>query len=415
MMNITLNIPVKFEGLLRPARYKVYYGGRGGGKTENIAQVLIALALRKKQLILCTRMYQNSIFDSVHRVLSFWIYELKLQEYFDIQKQTIICRTTGSEFIFKGLQKSIGEIRSMKGVNIIWCDEAHSVTMDAWLFLDPTIRENNSEVWISYNPDKEDDATHVRFVTKAQPDSIIVPVNWYDNPYFPPVLETLRQNMLKYDLDNYGWVWEGECRKITEASVYNKKLAIETFDEPPEKTRFYHGLDFGFSVDPTVLLRSWTRPSEDGYGEDLMIDREAYGHQIELDEMPAFFDATVETARNWPIKADNARPECISYLSRQGYSISAAEKWKGSVEDGIAHIRAFRKVIIHETRCPNAVRDFRLYSYKVDKRTVDENGKPQVLPILEEKNDHAPDAARYALDGLIQMRGGLGVWQRLMK
>lgn len=413
-MQVALNIPAKFEGLLRPARYKIYKGGRGSGKTENFAQVIIARVMREKLLVLCTRMYQNSIDDSVYRVLVAWIYELKVERYFDIQAKKIICLITNSQIIFKGLQRNIAEIKSTKGVNIIWVEEADSVTMDTWLFLDPTIRENNSEVWISFNPNKEDDATNVRFVTKPQPDSIIVHVNWYDNPFFPPVLEKLRQNMLANDLDNYGWVWEGECRKITEAAVYNKKLTIKTFDDPPSDTRFYHGLDFGFSVDPTVLIRCWTAPSTEGFGEDIYIDREAYGHQIELDEMPAFFDATVETARNWHIKADNARPECISYLSRQGYGISAAEKWAGSVEDGIAHIRAFRNIIIHETRCPNTVRDFRLYSYKVDKRTVDENGKPQVLPILEEKNDHAPDAGRYALDGLIQQRGGIGVWQRLM-
>jgi phage terminase large subunit len=405
--SVDFQLPAKFAGLFSKHRYICYWGGRGSGKSVSIARALIARAHTEKLLILCTRQYQNSILDSVHRVLVSEIHSLGLQKWFEIQKATIYCPSSGSQFIFKGLQNNISEIKSLHGVNLVWVEEAQSVTEESYLILDPTLR-NNSQMFISFNPDQEDDATYKRFVLNPPPNCITEKVNWRDNPWFPPELETLRQYMLNDD--DYEWVWEGECRANAEAQVYRNKIEVCTFDEPPEKTRFYHGLDFGYSIDPTCLIRAWIAPSKDGIkgGEDLYIDREAYAHHLEIDEMADFFDRHVETARFWPIKADAARPETISYLCRQGLSVTAAEKWQGSVEDGIAHCRGFRKIYIHERLCPNTARDFRLYKYKIDKRTA------EILPTLEEKHDHAPDALRYSLDGLIQHRGGLGMWMRLI-
>jgi phage terminase large subunit len=404
----SLSLPSKFQFLFAPKRYLCCWGGRGGAKSISIARVLIARAHTERLLILCTRQYQNSILDSVHRTLVAEINSLGLNDWFEVQKTTIYCPSSGSQFIFKGLQNNIGEIKSLHGVNIVWVEEAQSVTEESWLVLDPTLR-SNSQMYISFNPDQRDDPTYKRFVVNPPPNCISVKVGWQDNPWFPQELEDLRRHMLNDD--DYDWVWEGECRENSNAQVYRHKFEIRTFDEPPERARFYHGLDFGYSVDPTCLIRCWIRPAEDGTpgGEDLMIDREAYAYHLEIDEMADFFDRHVETARFWPIKADAARPETISYLSRQGFSCTEAEKWNGSVEDGIAHVRGFRKVIIHERLCPNTARDFRMYKYKVDKKTND------VLPLLEDKNDHACDAVRYSLDGLIQHRGGIGMWMRLIK
>ena len=111
-------------------------------------------------------------------------------------------------------------------------------------------------------------------------------------------------------------------------------------------------------------------------------------------------------AREWPIKGDNSRPETISFLRRQGFNIDAADKWQGSVEDGITHLRGFEEIIIHE-RCKHTAAEARLYSYKVDKLTR------EILPVIVDKHNHCWDAIRYSLDGYIQARGGLGVWQRL--
>jgi len=404
----SFDLPEKFQALFWPGyRYRVFWGGRGGAKSISFARALLARAFTEKLLILCAREFQNSIQDSVLRTLATQIYELGLSAWFDIQRTTVICKTTGSEFIFKGLHNNITEIKSMSGVNICWVEEGSSMSEESFLILDPTLR-NNSELWISFNPSEATDPVYQRFVTTKPPNAIVVRVGYADNPWFPKELETLRLYMR--DEPDYGWIWEGECRENAEAAIFHGKVMVRTFDEAPEKTRFYHGLDFGFANDPTVLVRCWIRPSIDGYGEDLMIDREAYGHGVELDEMADWLDMCCETVRSgWGIKADSARPETISYLARQGFSITAAEKWPGSVEDGITHLRAFRHIVIHERLCPQTAREYRTYRYRLDKKDG------TILPLIEEKNDHAPDATRYALDGMIQKRGGLGVWQRLVK
>ena len=122
----------------------------------------------------------------------------------------------------------------------------------------------------------------------------------------------------------------------------------------------------------------------------------------------AYSAVHVPGAREWPIMADCARPETISYIRRQGFNISAAEKWPGCVEDGIAHIRGFEQIVIHE-RCKHMADEASLYSYKVDAKTN------QVLPLVVDKHNHCWDAIRYGLDGYIQRAGEDKVWEKLAK
>lgn len=133
----------------------------------------------------------------------------------------------------------------------------------------------------------------------------------------------------------------------------------------------------------------------------LYIDAEAYGTGIELDETPALFD-TIPTSRHWPIKADSARPETISFMARKGFRISAAKKWAGSVLDGIALLKSFTRILIHP-RCKHTAEEFRMYSYKVDRANGD------ILPVPVDAWNHAIDAARYALDGYVKRSGGLHI------
>jgi phage terminase large subunit len=125
----------------------------------------------------------------------------------------------------------------------------------------------------------------------------------------------------------------------------------------------------------------------------------------QIDKTPALFDQ-IPTAREWPIKADCARPETISYIRRQGFNIEGAEKWQGCVEDRIAHLKGYKHIHVH-ARCKHLQQELRLYSYKRDRVTN------EVLPIVVDKHNHVIDALGYALDGYIQRRGGLGVWDRL--
>ena len=388
-MKLTLQMPLKLQPLTEPARYKVFYGGRGGAKSWGFARQLLLRALQKKTLVLCAREFQASIADSVHRLLSDQIDALGLERYFSITR-TGITAVNGSEFVFRGLHYNAREIKSLEGVDICWVEEAQSVSAESWDFLIPTIRKEGSEIWISFNPGSPDDVTYKRFVLNPPPNAIVVKVGWEDNPWFPDTLRREMEYCRSVDPDAYAHVWGGEPRSISDAQVFRGRYAITAF-ETPHKVRFFHGVDWGFAKDPTAIVRCYIQD------DCLYVDQEAYGVGVELDELPQLF-LSIPTTQKWPIKADSARPETISYMKRKGFNISAAKKWAGSVEDGVALLKGFRKIYIH-VRCKHAAEEFNLYSYKVDRQNGD------ILPIIVDANNHVIDALRYALDGYVHNHG----------
>lgn len=408
-----LKYPPAFNGLFVPARYKVFWGGRGSGKSRSFARALVQLAYHGKETILCAREFQNSIKDSVHRVLRNEISSQGLDRYFKITDDSIKS-WTGSEFIFKGLHRNEDGIKSTEAVTRCWVEEGQRVTKESWQTLIPTIRGDefsdnpalrNPEIWVSFNPEQEEDATPQRFLVKPPPRSIIKKVSWRDNPWFPKVLDAERRHLLITDPDAYDHVWEGNFRKVTEATIFRHKYEVRAF-ETPHGVRFFWGNDWGFANDPNFLVRCFI------VDNTLYVDYESVGYGIDFPELPQLFER-IPGARQWPIKADCARPESISYMARMGFNISAAEKWPGSLEDGIAHLRGFDKIVIHE-RCTHLATEARLYSYKVDKRQLDDNGQPVVLPIIVDAHNHGWDAIRYALDGYIKKRGNAGMWEGLL-
>lgn len=375
----------------KSARYKVYYGGRGAGKSWFFAQALLLLAMQKPLRVLCARELQVSIADSVHKLLADQIGALGLSSRFEVTRQAIRS-VNGSEFLFKGLRHNSTEIKSLEGVDICWVEEAQSVSKDSWDLLIPTIRKQGSEIWISFNPGRPDDETYQRFVVAPPDDAIVVKVGYQDNPWFPDTLRKEMEYCRRVSPDDFRHIWDGEPSVLTEAQVFKGRYVVEPFETPPD-IRFFHGADWGFANDPTTLVRCFIK------GDRLYIDREAYGVGVELDETPQLFDS-IETARTWPIKADSARPETISYMKKHGFNISAAKKWSGSVEDGLAVLKSFEKIVVHP-RCKHAADEFGLYSYKVDKNNGD------ILPVLVDKDNHVIDAIRYALDGYIKGPGPL--------
>jgi phage terminase large subunit len=370
------------------SRYKVLYGGRGGGKSYAIADALIALALYYPKRILCTREMQNSIKDSVHRLLRDRINDLKLDKFFIINKENIYS-DIGAEFIFKGLHSNINEIKSTEGIDICWVEEAEKVSEDSWTILVPTIREPGSQIWVSFNPEDENSATHRRFIVNPPDDCASCELIYEDNKYFPEVLRREMEYDRRVDPEKYMHVWLGKCKKYGQACMF-KRVRVEDFDDPPADTQFFYGADFGFSVDPTCLIKMFIQ------GTRLYIINEAYGHGVEITELPEFF-RTVPGAADWKIIADSERPDTISYLHNEGFEIEGAEKGKGSVEDGIQFLNSFEEIIIH-SRCPGAIGDFRNCRWKTDKTTGD------ILPIPLDKSNHAPDAARYALEPYIKRK-----------
>lgn len=388
-----IDFPEKFQSLFTPSRYKNFYGGRGSGKSMSFARALVLKTYERPLRILCCREVQNTIRDSVHKLISDQIEALGLSPWFDIT-QASIRGVNGSEFIFKGLRFDPQGIKSTEGVDIVWVEEAQSVTENSWSILTPTIRKENSEIWLTWNPLDEQSPTYQRFIENPPPDCISVEVNYVDNPYFPDVLRQEMEWLKAKDYGAYEHVWLGKPLTITEAVIFKNHYTVENFPDDLHKKadRLFFGADFGFANDPSTLVRCFI------LDRSLYVDYEAYGVGVEINELPEFYEAVPES-RKWQIWGDSARPETVSYLKKQaGYRIDSADKWQGSVEDGIAYLKSFDQIVIHP-RCRHMQEEARLYRYKTDKTTN------EILPVIEDANNHMWDALRYALSGYIRRKG----------
>lgn len=403
--------------LTEKSRFKVIYGGRGSAKSWSMARALLVKAMQGKELILCAREYQNSIADSVHALLKGQIALLGLESWFDIEDKEIVCKLTGSKFIFKGLHRNVQEIKSTEGVTICWVEEAQSVSEESWRVLIPTIRgKAGSEIWVSFNPNLEEDPTSQRFLVKQDDRVLKARINWSDNPWFPPDLDLDRKADLANDPDTYGHIWDGDFLTLSEAAIFKGRYEVREMEVPQSAYRPFFGLDFGFANDPNFGVKLHVLDAPGG-GEALYIEEEIFGYQVEIDDLPQFLEggkskkdgrrwAGLTDVRRWPIKADSARPETISYLRRQGFHIVPTIKWPNSVEDGIQHLKGFTKIYIHP-RCIHMIQEAKLYRFKTDKKTG------EILPIPEDKHNHGWDASRYAIDTHIKGRGRTGVWAKL--
>ena len=387
-------------------RYRGAYGGRGSAKTRTFALMTAIKAYQFAEAgisgaILCAREFMNSLADSSMEEIKQAIQSVDwLNDYFEIGQHYIRTRNGLISYIFCGLRHNLDSIKSKARILLCWVDEAEKVSEMAWRKLTPTVREANSEIWITWNPETKGSPTDLRFRQNPPENSSIVELNYNDNPFFPKVLEQERLNDLeRLDYASYAWIWEGAYLENSDKQVLNGKYVIQEFDDDLYKKadRLLFGGDFGYANDPSTLIRSFI------LNDCLYIEYEAYGVHVELDEMPSFYDSVPES-RKWLIKGDSSRPETISYIKRKGFNISAAKKWQGSVEDGISFLRGFKKIIIHP-RCKHTAEEAKLYCYKTDRVTG------EVLPIIEDKNNHCWDGIRYSLDGYIKNK--LSIWNVL--
>lgn len=171
-------------------------------------------------------------------------------------------------------------------------------------------------------------------------------------------------------------------------------MEIRAFETPARHVVFHYGVDWGFSQDPTALVRCF----EGGDG-CLYVDYEAYGFKVDFPDLPALFDQ-VPGVRDHTLYADNARPETISYMRKtHGFHIEGCEKGRNSIEEGIAYLRSYRAIVIHP-RCTHLAREFQLYTYATDPKD------PHIiLPRPIDAHNHGIDALRYALSAHIKSRG----------
>lgn len=317
---------------------------------------------------------------------------------------------------FQGMANHTAEsIKSLEGYDIAWCEEAQSLSQRSLDLLRPTIRKPGSELWFSWNPNKATDPIDVLLRGPSPPrDAIVVEVNYHHNPWLPAELLAEMEGDRARDPDKYAHVWLGDYQARSEARVFrNWRIGKPEEFRTDADTVFRFGADWGFAIDPTVLVRGYL------VGRSLYIDYEAYEEQCETDFLPFLFGGVqdvelknlnkeawlalsadrkarwggVPLARSFRVTADSARPETVAYMRRHGFpKIVGALKGQGSVEDGISFLQSFN-IIVHP-RCENVVSELSSYSYKIDKMT------DEILPMLEDKDNHTIDAIRYALEGL---------------
>jgi phage terminase large subunit len=385
--NLRIETPEWAEPLLSPARYKGIYGGRGSGKSHERAEAAI-----EKQLIdpnsrgVCIREFQKSLDQSVKQLLEDKIQKLGVGDYFTVQDAKILSKRGEGHIIFQGMQNHTAEsIKSLEGYDWAWVEEAQSLSQRSLDLLRPTIRQESSELWFTWNPGNPTDPIDMLLrSSNPPPNSTIIQVNYMDNPWFPDVLREEMEYDMKRDIEKYRHVWLGGYVQNSEKRVF-KNWKVQEFDTPSD-VHLRFGADWGYAVDPTTLVRCWID------GRKLYVDYEAYQIGCEIVNTPELF-LTVPEAEKWPIVADSARPETISHMQKNGFpKIIPAVKGPGSVEDGIEWLKSY-EIIVHP-RCKHVINELTHYSWKTDKNTE------AILPILEDKHNHVIDGLRYACENV---------------
>jgi phage terminase large subunit len=392
-------IPAAFRDFLQPARYKVAYGGRGSAKSESFARILLLRGLESRRRVLCARELQTSIKDSVHQTLLDIATDAGMP-YCEYRGELVA--PNGTRFLYRGLRHNVTEIKSLKGITDCWVEEAQVVSEDSWKLLTPTIREPNSEIWVTFNPDQKRDPTYQRCVVQPQPGSIVRKINWTDNPFFPSVLREEKDWAYQIDPDAADWVWGGNVRKISDAIIFGGRYRVEPFVVDPTWTGPLQGVDWGFATDPSVMVRCYY----DEPNRTLYVHGEAWGLRVENDDLPALF-LRIQNADIFASRADSARPETINHVRKRGFpKIGPCKKWPGSVEDGIEWLLS-QRIVIHPA-CTHTAEEASLYSYARAKRSNDAAGiqEGDVLPQIVDKHNHCWDAIRYACEPLIRAKSG---------
>lgn len=376
-------------------RYRVLYGGRGSAKSQTIATLLLLRGASSKIRVLCLREIMESVADSSHKLLKDIISNHPALSAHYTVTQNAIRGVNGSEFIFKGLRYNVTEIKGTQGIDIAWVEEAANVSENSWSMLIPTIREENSEIWVSFNPETEDSATYQRFIASPPKNALVMKVNHDSNPFFPQVLRDEMENDRLRDYSKFLHVWEGELKSNTDSQIF-KNYEVREF-ETPEKAEFLHGADWGFSNDPNAINRLFI------IGKVIYIDYEAHGEHTEIDDIPELWE-TIPDIRLYNVRADCARPELISHMKRKGFRVTPSEKGAGSVMAGVSFLLNY-DIVIHP-RCKHTAKEFSKYSYKVHRLTGD------VLPDIVDAWNHHIDAIRYAIEPMIKNK--VNLWENII-
>jgi len=206
------------------------YGGRGSGKTRSFAKMSAVRVhmwdqAGREGLFLCGREYLNSLEDSsLEEIKSAIREEPWLLPHFDIGEKYIRTVSRRIHYTFSGLDQNINSIKSKARILGAWVDEAEPVSEDAWVKLIPTLREDDSELWVTWNPERADSATNKRFRSSTDPRYRIAEINWRDNPRFPVKLDRDRLRDKQERPEQYEHIWEGAYKTFVEGAYYSRAL-----------------------------------------------------------------------------------------------------------------------------------------------------------------------------------------------
>jgi len=212
------------------ARVRGAWGGRGSGKTRSFAMMAAIRGAAWAQegrsgVILCGRQYMNSLAESsLEEIKAAIRSEAWLSSLYEIGERFVRTRDGRVSFLFAGLDRSLDSIKSTARILLAWVDEAEAVTEAAWQVLIPTIREEGSELWVTWNPKRKGSDTDKRFRGEQADDVKIIQMNWRDNPRFPLVLERERREDAAKRPDDYDHVWEGAYATVSTGAYYAKQL-----------------------------------------------------------------------------------------------------------------------------------------------------------------------------------------------
>ncbi len=396
---IVARFPKKLQFLFKPARYKVARGGRGSGKSWSFARALILRCAQQQTRVLCTREVQKSIQQSVHQLLADQIEALGLGHLFEVL-QTEIKGPNGSCIYFSGLSDvTATTLKSFEGVDICWCEEAQTISEKSWKILTPTIRKEGSEIWVTYNPELESDATHDRFVTNPPPDCISVLMNYTDNPWFPQVLEQERQHAeVTMRPEDYNHTWLGQCKPAVEGAIYFEAMSATVAagrirEVPHDASLKTHVIfDLGMADSMTLILvqkvASEIRAIHYIEGNQrILADYSAELRGLRLDDQPMNWGSIYLPHDGFHTRHQTGKDDA-TILRGLGWDVQATPNVH--VNSGIDRAREiFPRIYFNETRTKRLVECLKRYRWNISAKTG-EAAHP-----LHDEFSHGADAFRY--------------------
>lgn len=392
---MNVEFPEKLGFLLtKQARYKGAKGGRGSAKSWSFARALLVLASTKRLRILCTREVQKSIKQSVHKLLKDQIEAMGLSSFYRVLENEIR-GSNGSEFSFSGLSdQTVDSIKSFEGCDIVWVEEAQSVSKRSWSVLIPTIRKDGSEIWISFNPELETDETYDRFITNQPADAIIVEMNYTDNPWFPEVLEKERLHakatLPKSEYEN---IWEGKCMPAVQGAIYYDEIAAAEADgrvcnvphDPKLKVQVVFDLGWNDAMSISLVQKNG---SSLGIIENIEDSHKTLAHYSALLKEKKYNWGKVYLPHDGRHKDYRTGKSAEDIMKALGWDVEITPNL--AVEEGIRLVRmTFPRLYMDKTKAARLIQCAKRYRRSINQQT-NEPGAP-----LHDEWSHGADNLRY--------------------